>query len=257
MAVILYDVGGELRSVLFDATIKETHGNAGTATEHPVETGANISDHFIKSRNRVSLEVQVTNTPITNLGVDGVDGAVAPLDVSSVARQLVAGASVAGDTGGALEAVSTALLPFPVARALRNIPPPTVTPATWEERAKTHSASVLQFSQPFDRVAAVRTILKELQDAGSLLSVITAVDQYDQMVLENMETVRADRDSVDMILDFVEVITVESQIVDVPDPVEPRGKKKTNAGAQPTEPASAENVSAWNQLQEAFTGFRL
>jgi len=231
MASILYEVVGEFRSVVFDATLKENHSNSGTATEHTVEVGANISDHFRKDRDRLTLEVQVTNHPIVSPGVDGANGAVAPLSLQGSEFEITTGATVS-ESGN-------------------------VEPAKRQTTTRTAQANVLQFSQPFDRVAAVRQQLKDLQNNATILTVITSVDQYNQMILEDIQTLREGRDSVDISLEFAELRTAEGQTVDLPEPVETRGERARNRGAQATVEAPPEQASVAAQLLERFTGLGL
>lgn len=72
---------GQEQSILFDATARDSHESTATITEHPVEEGANISDHVRKDLDRVSLEVIVSNTPIV-APKDHTDGVVG--DIKSV-----------------------------------------------------------------------------------------------------------------------------------------------------------------------------
>lgn len=56
---------GTIQAIDLDATVRQQHEASATATEHPVETGANVSDHVRANLDRVSLEVVVSNQPIT------------------------------------------------------------------------------------------------------------------------------------------------------------------------------------------------
>lgn len=51
--------------VIADASPSEQHVGANTITDHPVEEGANISDHSRPEPDRVQIEAVVSNTPIT------------------------------------------------------------------------------------------------------------------------------------------------------------------------------------------------
>src|SRR5581483_4542634 len=51
----------------FDAVTNEQTEHTATATEHPVEQGANVSDHVRDQLDRVTLEVVVSNTPVTDV----------------------------------------------------------------------------------------------------------------------------------------------------------------------------------------------
>ena len=43
------------QSLFFDATVRDSHEASATITEHPVEEGADISDHIRPDLDRVSL----------------------------------------------------------------------------------------------------------------------------------------------------------------------------------------------------------
>lgn len=82
MAELAYTLeNGQEQSLKFDATVSDSHESTATITEHPVEEGAAISDHIRPDLDRVSLQVVVSNKPITaptdhNDGVSGTNQAV-------------------------------------------------------------------------------------------------------------------------------------------------------------------------------------
>lgn len=56
----------------FDAVLSEAHELNGETTKHPVEKGSNITDHFILDPEVLTLEVQITNTPLTENDLFGI-----------------------------------------------------------------------------------------------------------------------------------------------------------------------------------------
>jgi len=58
---ILSDDGG---GVALDATITQTHSGSQTITEHPVEEGANVTDHSLKDPDKLQLVGVVSDYPI-------------------------------------------------------------------------------------------------------------------------------------------------------------------------------------------------
>ena len=56
------DVTG--RVFAFDALLSANHGDSAEVTDHPVENGANFSDHIQIKPAQVRLSGRVTNTPI-------------------------------------------------------------------------------------------------------------------------------------------------------------------------------------------------
>ena len=60
-------VKGQVGFVQFDCTLSERHSDEAEITEHPVELGANVSDHIRKLPASIELNGMVTNTPIVFL----------------------------------------------------------------------------------------------------------------------------------------------------------------------------------------------
>ena len=51
----------------FDASVSESHNDEAEVTEHPIEDGSNVSDHFRKMPVYLTLEGMITNTPVVFL----------------------------------------------------------------------------------------------------------------------------------------------------------------------------------------------
>jgi len=64
---------GTYDTIEFDCVEKETHELTNTVTDHPVETGFNVSDHSRPEPRPVTLDVVQTNTPL--VGANGSDRA--------------------------------------------------------------------------------------------------------------------------------------------------------------------------------------
>jgi hypothetical protein len=52
-------------TIAADAVVSETHTRTNTVTDHPVEEGANISDHSRPEPDRVQVEIYVSDTPLS------------------------------------------------------------------------------------------------------------------------------------------------------------------------------------------------
>ena len=50
--------------IAIDCTVTETHTSTATVTEHPVESGSNITDHIRPEPVQLSVNGIITNTPI-------------------------------------------------------------------------------------------------------------------------------------------------------------------------------------------------
>lgn len=80
MTVLIWqDDSGQTVSLRFDVVTSENHDSTNIITEHPVEEGADISDHVRPELDRVSIEAYVTNKPLpTNPDADQM-GSFAPV----------------------------------------------------------------------------------------------------------------------------------------------------------------------------------
>jgi hypothetical protein len=93
---------GQEQSLTFDATVRDSHEATATITEHPIEEGANISDHVRKDLDRVTLSIVVSNTPIVSPADhnDGVAGTVQSVQLTGPDGQELARAQVLVFDGG-------------------------------------------------------------------------------------------------------------------------------------------------------------
>jgi hypothetical protein len=148
--------------VEIDATITEEHTSEAEITDHPVEVGADISDHKRVKPARVRLTGVISNTPLF-------------FDAASGARDRAVNA--------------------------------------WQE-------------------------LKRLQASQELLTVATALEQYDDMAIESLSTTRdaPTGNALHFTMALRQIITAESQTVEAP-AVETGTPKAL--GRQPTPPAPA------------------
>lgn len=219
---ILYEENGEFSTVVFDATIRELHSASSIVTEHAVEEGVNRADHVRPELERLSVEAQVSNTPIRSLGVDGAVGSVSQLPLEGMRGRRILKTVSANDSGG-------------------------VVPAQLGELAIKAGANVLQFPSTFDRVTAVYNQLKRLKDEAIEVTVVTSLRQYDRMMVVNLSAPReaASRHSVTFQIDLQEIKVAVSELVDAPEPLEVRARREVNRGAQ----TASDEVQGDNQLR--------
>jgi hypothetical protein len=87
---------GQSQAIELDAVVRQSHESSATATEHPVETGANISDHIRPNLDRLTLEVVVSNKPTTvpATQMDGVSRDPAGLELQDQTGLVLAKANV-------------------------------------------------------------------------------------------------------------------------------------------------------------------
>lgn len=162
-------------TIELDATISETHTRSAQVTDHPVERGANVTDHVRIEPDGLVIEGMVSNTP---------------LSFDQIKRYVRAG-------GVEIETTNFDETP----RGVRG----------YAERA-------------YER-------LREIMDAGTVITVVTALRTYDNMVLQSLSvpvTVQSG-DALRFTATFKQVVLVSNKITTV-DTSTPRGKAKQAKG---------------------------
>lgn len=208
--LIWEDDAGETKSVRFDVVSTETHELLNVITEHPVETGANISDHVRPELERVSLEGYVSNKPLySNPGVEEImDFSVLELTLPEQETELP-------------------ITPGAVTRAV-------VGAVGSLFDSKPTSANVLNGTDFVDRVRAMYDDLKDARDNHRIIRLETALHEYDSMVIERLAIPRSVQDGTGATfqVDLKQIRTVTSETVAAPEPAEARGQATVSAGSK-------------------------
>jgi len=201
--------GGEA-SILFDATVRDTHEASATITEHPVEEGANISDHVRPDLDRVTLSVVVSNKPIVSPvdHNDGVRGSQQPVELTGPDGELLA------------------------------------------------RANVLVFDGPMTRVRSVYEELLDLMKRGVPVGLLTSLREYENLGLTRVSPIREAEsgDALVATVELKEVRVVSSEIVEAPEPREPRGNTQRERGRENTEDEEEEGQSLLASAVDSFGG---
>lgn len=239
-------------AIIFDIVESETHVHKSTATEHPVETGSNISDHIRNDPIRVTIKGVVSNFPIT-----------------------------LGDNGSTLQGLSIAT-PKPLTKQLTNVTvtvpkPPTPISLTGaisllsdlifgtppivaqvevykSQSGNNNATAQLQGfpSADFDNVTTVHNNLTAIRDAGLLCEVFTSTKAYDSMVIESIELVKEDKGAGSFTVELKRIIQVTSAVVAAPVPLIKAGSPPAPKGSQvPQEMSSAERASLLKKAKGA------
>lgn len=218
---IVYTLNGEARLIEFDTVIREVHQSSAKATEHPVESGGlNVSDHTVRDADRVSVEAIVTNTPIKapttqNRGVTG--------DVRS--------------------------------QSLTTIETVRIGAGQVEQRQRKVGASVLTFSDEFDRVRDVYNELKAIEHT-TLVDIQTlyrgGIRDYSDMVIVNMSVPReaTDGSSITFSFDAVHLRIVDTQQVATPPPKNGGRKDRGKQGKKQVDDKKPQLESYLEQLKD-------
>jgi hypothetical protein len=223
----------------FDAVTSEQVSMTATATESPVESGANVSDHIIDELDTVSLELFITNQPIRDVnGVYGLDANfIEFLDIGST-ESVIAGNKLDVPTyrpfpvtPGALlqtigNAFADALSDDQVAQLYGQTQPKRVTAA----------AQVQNWPTKFNAITDTVGLLNDWKKRGVIGSVITPWKTFPSVAIVGISPTRTPEigDAATVVLTLKEIRLVESKTVTAPIPTEPRGKTMIAKGRQPT-----------------------
>jgi hypothetical protein len=143
-------------SVAVDAVLREVHHLAGEATTHPVESGSDISDHYRPAPRAVELEGVITDTPI---GIPGshASGAKLVQHTFEIPKELF----------------GMRLGPIPISIA-----------------GPSQQGSVTTFSATMERVRATWEDFEAMFAERKVITVVTSLRTYDDMVLTELEVDR-------------------------------------------------------------------
>lgn len=196
-----------------DATVQAAHMYVNTVTDHPVERGANITDHVRPDPVRLNLVGVVSNAPIS-LPTDNANGAVETRITHYVNRPGVRKVTPLLSAGVPIQIAQTSFGARPAT------PPagPAAAVMVRNEREYYAGARVLAFSTEFDRARAVFEELVSLRTLGTLIRVETDIADYDNMVIESLTVPRdvSIGDALQFELTLKQVILAESELVAAP-----------------------------------------
>lgn len=187
-------LNGQTYSIAVDATLRQQHSAPSTVTDHPVETGSNISDHIRPEPDTLTLEGIISNTPIRwpddHVGESEPETRTITVSLPGYdSRSTVTGASrTIGDV------VPT------------NLPPGAPRPGHFvsdipvgfsdtaqigqDVQSRTLTAQVLSYTLEFNRVQACYDDLLRLRNDRVLCTVVTSLRTYEQMGITTFDVPR-------------------------------------------------------------------
>lgn len=229
MAEILFTRDNEFQTVVVDITLEEGHSDTADVTDHPVETGSDISDNVKKRPANLTLTVFVTNTPIISPNVNGAEGSVGPVEIRGGSSAFSRSAQVR--------------------RA-----------AEIESKSVRRSVNVLSFPDPVTRVQDVYADLLRLQAEKTVLLIVTSLREYESMVITEISAPRNAKSggSCSFVVTLREFRFVSTELVETPEPLETRAEAQRRRGASgTTEEESTERRSFAAALVEDYGGIDL
>lgn len=215
--------------VWIDVTLREAPDLSAEVTEHPVEQGADVTDHVRLKPLVLVIEGYVTNQPI-ELPQSHMNGAkVDPTGLEIEAEPGLPGllSILPGISQGVaiVNAVASAVGGAPVeVRPLRK-----------------YKATVLHFSSRFDRVGAVQAALEQIVLNRKPVTIVTATHTYENVVLTNLHTERDTEtgDGLQFGVTGQVISVVSSELVGgKPEPVKPRQVQSASKGKQQALPST-------------------
>lgn len=165
--------------IALDATTKESYTTKAEATQHPIEKGADITDHIILKPDKLSISGIVTATPFPS----GLAAVLAGLSTTVVSKV----GSALGPFGAAAGAVVGA--------------------------AAGSSAATSIFGSSVRDLGSVANEFKKLKESKQILQIVTGLKTYSGYVLTSAVIGRTDKTggSITVDLEFDECQTVDSQ----------------------------------------------
>lgn len=223
---------GPLAVLEFDAVMAETHLAQADVTEHPVEVGANISDHVRPKLRVVTTEILITNTPVneTTVGDMFPIGAIVlnktPALITHLQRFRTAPPSL---TNGWVA-------PYRIPGTLRPAGLPQALAAQSTEGQVNISGSVFQALSQTDRVKECYNALVALCLTGRIVQYITDLQEYDYMVINSVSVARRCEDAIRCQLELKEFRWANSETVEIVKkrPKEKRGEVAVSEGSKST-----------------------
>jgi hypothetical protein len=205
-------------TIFFDVVGSEKHEFSSMVTEHPIETGSDVTDHVRPNLDRITLEGFVSQTPIYS---DRGSQIQLPLDVQTYTPpiSLNPAAAVVNAVGSLISSLSTQ---------------PIV-------------ADIFMFPNDSDFVRETMLALKGLQTTAQLVDVYTPNYAYTDMILDGWDV---DRDSstgtgANFKISLRQIKTVQSTLTNVPQPAIARAaetKAKGNQAPQAPTPGKATSL---------------
>lgn len=218
---ILRTVGGAVVPLILDATIKETFTTPAEPTQHPIENGADATDHIILRPNGLSLSGVITETPFA--------GILDFIKASGATAGSIAGQAL-GPFGEAAGAVVGGL------------------------GTKTLANSI--FGSTNRVLGAVSAEFQKLRDARQPVDIQTGLQLYRSYVMTNCTVTRDQKTggSINVELEFKELILVTSQVGTVAIPKVKGALQSSNHGRQSKQALDAAQSGRSSSLLKQLAG---
>lgn len=204
------DDGGAVVTCEFDCDMQETHDLQNIITEHPVEDGPDISDNVRPQLKRFSVEGYVSDTPLLS-NPDVVNQAsFKSIEIQIPDQPFKLGASQLLEAG--IGAVANLITGGP----------------------KPLKVQMLTFDNFKSRKKAAFDILDDARVNARICRILTAIHEYDNMVIEQITVTRSvdDGTGATFNVSLKEIEKVTSDVTVAPEPAERSGAVPVAAGSK-------------------------
>lgn len=208
--IVFREPDGQLLPLVLDAAIDEGHRANATVTQHEVEEGVDISDHYRAERRMLTLDVRISDTPVR------------PNFAVRMALQ-----PVPADLPSRLQPTTDAVYDGTRWRV------PSLVP----QAAPPVQLAAYQPLGQVSRIADSWQVLMDARERALLADITTKYDVYLDMALTELSAPRSAEDGTWLraSLTFEEVRSVSSELVDDPVPARVRDRRQRDRGSQETE----------------------
>jgi hypothetical protein len=190
-------------TIAVDAILSEVHLLAGEGTDHPIEDGSNISDHYRPAPRALQLEGVITDTPIRMPG-SHTNGAQLKQQTFEIPNELF----------------GMQLGPIPI--SIKGAP---------------GQGSVTGFSTAMERVRSTWEEFEAIVEQRRIITIVTSLRTYDNMTLRQLEVDKRGSSYRFNCLAVQQRTVVSGRVTARPVPRVPRALPKANAGKQNPKPA--------------------
>src|SRR4051812_43565615 len=254
-------------TIWVDVSISEKHSLSAAVTEHPVESGSNITDHVRPEPRVIQIEGLVTNHPV-EMPLSHAGGAQATDDAGFIDVVTAPGVRLPPLTQEIQgEPTDLGFIPgFGQAQAIAGIIPGAlgldVTLPRRRYAAEYHNedregrtfyaVNALAFTEEFDRVGAVYAALVQVATEPQLVKLVTGLDIYDVVALSDLSFDRSSEvgpNALRFQATCKVLRIVSAQTVRVPLSAEQRGKPGQSRGKQATTETETAALPATAQEQ--------
>jgi hypothetical protein len=242
----------ELGTVWIDVSVSESHSLSAEVSEHPVESGTDVTDNIRPTPRTIRVEGLVTNYPIeeplSHIGTARASRAgyqinaapntlprVPPNSIEIEGEPTTYGLNRAPGFGQALALASGITGALGLPRQLPRRKYAAEQNNLDRSASRGWQVSALTFTEDFDRVRAVYDALCQIVDAAQPVQLVTGLEVYDTVALSDLSFERSGdigRNTLKFSASCKVMRTVAAQ--SVPVPAEQRGKPGVSRGKQTT-----------------------